>query len=66
MTMAFEFNNARATKIAGKIVPDAQRSPQQGPRNAQGLRTDGPTLKEWTDAGYSAKAYPPQGYARRD
>lgn len=31
-------------------------------RNEQGLRTDGPTLKEFTDAGYSADKYPPQGY----
>lgn len=27
------------------------------------LRTDGPTLKEWTDRGYAANAYPPAGYA---
>lgn len=31
--------------------------------NAQGLRTDGPTLAQWLKAGYTAKGYPPQGYA---
>jgi hypothetical protein len=66
MTVAFDFNTARPTKIAGKPLVDPGRSPQQGPRNAQGLRTDGPTLQEWTAAGYPAKAYPPTGYARRD
>lgn len=33
-----------------------------GPRNAQGLRTDGPTLAQWRAAGY-AGPYPPTGYA---
>lgn len=27
-----------------------------------GLRTDGPTLEEYTKAGYSADSYPPRGY----
>jgi hypothetical protein len=27
------------------------------------VRTDGPTLKQFTDAGYEAKHYPPAGYA---
>lgn len=27
------------------------------------LRQDGPTLQEWTQAGYPATAYPPPGYA---
>lgn len=29
------------------------------------LRQDGPTLEEWTQAGYSASAYPPPGYAAK-
>lgn len=33
------------------------------PRNKDGLRTDGPTLKQWVAAGYRAENYPPQGYA---
>lgn len=35
----------------------------QPPRNAQGLRTDGPTIEQWVAAGYWAEHYPPQGYA---
>jgi len=27
------------------------------------LRTDGPTLSQWIEAGYSADTYPPEGYA---
>jgi len=30
------------------------------------LRTDGPTLKEYVEAGYAAENYPPQGYAKRE
>ena len=29
------------------------------------LRTDGPTLEEYVNAGYSAENYPPKGYAAR-
>lgn len=35
------------------------------PRNAAGLRTDGPTLAEWVAKGCVAGAYPPSGYAAR-
>jgi hypothetical protein len=28
----------------------------------EAMRTDGPTLKEWVEAGYAAEAYPPTGY----
>lgn len=27
------------------------------------LRTDGPTLEQYVEAGYAADTYPPQGYA---
>lgn len=30
-----------------------------------GLRTDGPTLEEYVEAGYDADNYPPEGYAVR-
>ena len=30
------------------------------------LRTDGPTLEEFTAAGYPADKYPPRGYAKRE
>jgi hypothetical protein len=30
-----------------------------------GLRTDGPTVAEYVDAGYQAGSYPPTGYASR-
>lgn len=30
-----------------------------------GLRTDGPTLEEYVEAGYKAENYPPDGYAPR-
>lgn len=30
------------------------------------LRTDGPTLEEFVDAGYSQEVYPPSGYAAKE
>jgi hypothetical protein len=30
-----------------------------------GLRTDGPTVAEYVDAGYQASTYPPKGYSSR-
>lgn len=33
------------------------------PLNEQGLRTDGPTLKEFLNAGFDEEDYPPRGYA---
>ncbi len=33
------------------------------PRDAKGLRLDGPTLAEFVKAGYAATSYPPKGYA---
>lgn len=44
-----------------------ERTPWGGeiPRDAEGLRLDGPTLEEWTAAGYKAENYPPQDYAEK-
>lgn len=36
---------------------------KNAPRNAEGLRLDGPTRETWIKAGYSIKGYPPHGYA---
>ncbi|AEA70183.1 Conserved hypothetical protein [Pseudomonas brassicacearum subsp. brassicacearum NFM421] len=33
--------------------------------DADGLRTDGPTVAEYVAAGYKASNYPPEGYASR-
>lgn len=33
--------------------------------DANGLRTDGPTVAEYVAAGYKASNYPPEGYASR-
>lgn len=33
------------------------------PVNAEGLRTDGPTLAEYVAEGYKAESYPPEGFA---
>ena len=33
--------------------------------DARGLRTDGPTIDEFVEAGYPASNYPPYGYASR-
>jgi hypothetical protein len=33
--------------------------------NAAPLRQDGPTVKEYVEAGYKASNYPPQGYASK-
>lgn len=35
------------------------------PNEANGLRTDGPTIEEYVEAGYDAASYPPTGYAVR-
>lgn len=42
-------------------VPDWQLN-----LNADGLRTDGPTLAEWKARGYKAEGYPPHGYASKE
>lgn len=44
----------------------AETDELEPPTDAQGLRLDGPTLKEWTDRGYPATSYPPAGYASKE
>lgn len=36
------------------------------PTDSIGLRTDGPTLEEYVERGYSADKYPPLGFAEKD
>lgn len=51
-------SNARALEPAVK-----QAMEMYGEGQKQGLMSGGPTLEEWTAAGYQAENYPPQGYA---
>lgn len=49
-------------RVAAQI--EAEPGPEQPQLlNAEGLRTDGPTLAQWVGAGYNQDAYPPRGYA---
>lgn len=43
-------------------------SRQKGAKEAlvHNLRTDGPTLEKWVEAGYLPENYPPDGYAELD
>lgn len=43
----------------------AQVAAEDPPRDDKGLRTDGPTIKEWVDRNYPARNYPPSGYASK-
>lgn len=51
------------TDSIGAHHADVERSLVAPPRNAAGLRTDGPTKAEWVAAGYAADKYPPTGWA---
>lgn len=42
-----------------------QTQGQSAPNQGSGLREDGPTVAEFTAAGYKASDYPPEGYASR-
>ena len=57
--IAAEFRKLVPGHIADKVLPlsEVPATPT--------LRTDGPTLKEYVAAGYSADTYPPAGYAAR-
>lgn len=45
--------------------PAIPAKPPEPPRNAEGLRLDGPTLEMHVAAGYPADKYPPEGYASK-
>lgn len=52
--------------VTGAQAPKSGTEPNSGdnfPRNAEGLRTDGPTVAQYADAGYLAANYPPGGFA---
>lgn len=44
----------------------ADEAEANAPRDANGLRTDGPTAEEWVKAGYAIEGYPPSGYAVKE
>jgi hypothetical protein len=41
------------------------RGRNDDPRNADGKRTNGPTIEEWVKAGYRPEHYPPGDYAEK-
>lgn len=45
---------------------EVEERAKHAPRDADGLRTDGPTMEEWVKAGYPADKYPPRDYAVKD
>lgn len=48
------------TEVLDPVIHDADAGTTTG---GAPLRTDGPTIAEFTAAGYPADTYPPQGYA---
>lgn len=59
-------SKAKVAAAAQLAAPKPSVSPVQGKTKAEPtLRTDGPTLKEFTRAGYREEDYPPSGYAAR-
>lgn len=65
----FEADAGVALAREGKPLPEgASESIRHGYSvvdQATKLRTDGPTLEEYTKAGYKAEGYPPTGYAAK-
>lgn len=59
--------NPEIHKLADTVVSNVEPVPEPPPQplNADGLRTDGPTIAEFVQAGYLASNYPPAGYASR-
>src|SRR5689334_7077706 len=56
----------RLISVGGARTPtDDELKAAAPPVDAEGLRTDGPTIAEWVAAGYRASAYPPSGYASK-
>lgn len=64
--------HTQAVGLGGTPIPPAP-APKTGsgtfespPVNAEGLRTDGPTLAEYETQGYDASTYPPEGFASKE
>jgi hypothetical protein len=55
---AMALAQARQTQVLNYSRTKSKESPL-----TLNLRTDGPTMEQWTKAGYSPDAYPPAGYA---
>lgn len=51
----------RATQVLNYTRQKTGESPLK-----HNLRTDGPTLEKWLEAGYLAENYPPEGYGELD
>lgn len=56
----------QAVPLGGQPVPPLPVVEPAPPVNAEGLRTDGPTLAEYVAKGYDAANYPPAGYAAKE
>lgn len=56
---------ALAAARATQVLTYTRRKEGETPLK-QNLRTDGPTLEKWVEAGYPKHAYPPDGYAELD
>jgi hypothetical protein len=52
-------------RARGKSKPDEQPAQSDLIGDGTQKRTDGPTVEEFVKAGYSAKNYPPDGYASK-
>lgn len=63
---AVKATNDKATnrKAAAEKPPEPEAKPPVEEKAP--LRTDGPTLAEFVDAGYPAESYPPPGYAAKE
>lgn len=55
-----------ADALKAEADAKAKAEADAAPKNAEGLRLDGPTLEEYVKAGYLAENYPPQGYAVKE
>jgi hypothetical protein len=52
---------ARQTQVLNYTRQRSAQSPLK-----LNLRTDGPTMEQWIEAGYKPENYPPEGYAELD
>jgi len=56
----------RLISVGGARLPtEEELKGAEPPRDAKGLRLDGPTVSQWVAAGYKASAYPPSDYASK-